>query len=329
MQYRMALNKTSIKDIFNKFKNLRVLLIGDTIIDDYYFVTPNCVSIKDPIISTRFIKKERYLGGVFATARHLSQFVKEVNIITLLGEKNKNESFIKKSINSKVKYSFFTKPGSYTTVKERFIDSYKLVKMFKMEYLDDSPIQGGLGKKVIEKIRSIYKDYDMVLINDFGHGFLNDRVMDPITSLKTFIGANIQTKNSNFVFNPITKCKRADFISLNSFEIRLAFQNKDDDLRILIRKLAKLRRYKDILLTLGKNGAMFYRSKISSAPAFEVKPIDTIGAGDAVFAVGSLLSFSKTDEEIIPIISNAAGAAATQYVGNKDIVTLDKILKYF
>jgi len=83
------------------------------------------------------------------------------------------------------------------------------------------------------------------------------------------------------------------------------------------------------LLTLGKNGAMFYRSKISSAPAFEVKPIDTIGAGDAVFAVGSLLSFSKTDEEIIPIISNAAGAAATQYVGNKETITQEKILNYF
>ena len=325
----MALSKSLVKGIFGKFKNLRVLLIGDTIIDDYYFVMPNGISIKDPIISTRFIKKERYLGGVFATARHLSQFVKEVNVITLLGEKKKNESFIEKSINPRIKYSFFTKPGSHTTIKERFIDSYKLIKLFKMEYLDDSPIPDSLGRKVIENIRSVYKGYDMVLINDFGHGFLNEKIMGSITSLKKFIGANIQTKNSNFGFNPVTKCKRADFISLNPFEIRLLFHNKDDDLETLLRRLAGLRMYKDILLTLGKNGAMFYRSKINSAPAFEIRPVDTIGAGDAVFAVGSLLSFSKIDEEILPIISNAAGAAATQYVGNKEVISPKKILEYF
>lgn len=325
----MALSKNSIKGIFNKFKNLKVLLIGDTIIDDYYFVTPNGISIKDPIISTKFIKKERYLGGVFATARHLSQFVKEVNVITLLGEKKKNEEFIESSIGQRIKYLFFIKPGSYTTIKERFIDSYKLVKLFKMEYLDDSPVSDDLSRKIIEKIRGVYHGYDMILINDFGHGFISQNIIDSITELKKFIGANIQTKNSNYGFNPVTKCKKADFISLNPFEIRLVFQNKDDDFETLLRRLAGLRIYKDILLTLGKNGAMFYRNKINSAPAFEVRPIDTIGAGDAVFAVSSLLSFSNTDESILPIISNAAGAAATQYVGNKETITLDKILRYF
>lgn len=325
----MALSKSLVNGIFSKFKGLKILLIGDAIIDDYYFVTPNGISIKDPIISTKFIKKERYLGGVFATARHLSQFVKEVNVITLLGEKKKNKDFVDRSIVPRIKYSFFTKPGSYTTVKERFIDSYKLVKLFKMEYLDDSPVPDDLSRKIIEKICGVYRGYDMILINDFGHGFLNQKIIDSITKLKKFIGANIQTKNSNYGFNPVTKCKKADFISLNPFEIRLVFQNRDDDFETLLRRLAGLRMYKDILLTLGKNGAMFYRNKINSAPAFEVRPVDTIGAGDAVFAVGSLLSFSKIDEEIFPVISNAAGAVATQYVGNKETVTLDKILKYF
>ena len=94
----MAPTKSSVKAIFKKFKGLKVLLIGETIIDDYYFVMPNGISIKDPIISTKFIKKERYLGGVFATARHLSQFVKEVNVITLLGEK----VLVKKILNQKM-----------------------------------------------------------------------------------------------------------------------------------------------------------------------------------------------------------------------------------
>src|SRR3989338_8175480 len=118
----MALSKSLVNGILGKFKGLKVLLVGDAIIDDYYFVTPNGISIKDPIISTQFIRKERYLGGVFATARHLSQFVKEVNVITLLGEKKKNKEFIAKSIPQGGKYSYFTKPGAYTTIKERFID---------------------------------------------------------------------------------------------------------------------------------------------------------------------------------------------------------------
>ena len=177
----MALSKSLVKEIFGKFKDLKVLLIGETILDDYYFVTPNGISIKDPIISTRFIKKERYLGGVFATARHLSQFVKEIDVITLLGEKEKNKNFVDKSISPGVKYSFFTKPGSHTIIKQRFIDSYKLIKLFKMEYLDDSPIPDELGRKITEKIRSVHQDYDLVLIDDFGHGFLNQKMIDSIT----------------------------------------------------------------------------------------------------------------------------------------------------
>jgi len=325
----MVPNRSEVRNVFRKFKDLKVLLVGETIIDDYFFVDPNGVSIKDPIISTKFVKKERYLGGVFAIANHLANFVKEVHVVTLLGDKNENKEFIKSKLNSKIKCSFFTKKGAHTIIKERFVDSYKLVKLFKMEYLDESPMQGSLKEDILGKIKKIYDDYDLILINDFGHGLLDEDMVNEIASLNKFVGVNIQTKNSNYGFNLVTKCKQADFITLNQIEIRLLFRSKNESFKVLFDKLIDLNNYKEILLTLGKNGSMFYRNKVNSAPALITKPIDTIGAGDAVFGITSLMSFCKVKEDLVPLISNAAGAAATTYMGNKESVDLNKILDFF
>ena len=325
----MKIDKEKVKEVFNGFKSLKVLIIGETIIDDYFFVRPNGITIKDPIISTEFIKKERYLGGVFSAARHLSQFVDKVHVITLLGEKQENRDFINSSIKSNIICSFFVKPGTHTIIKKRFIDSYKLTKLFKMEYLDDTPISKDLKKNVLNKINDIYKEYDVILINDYGHGFLTKDMIDQIGTLRKFLCVTIQTKNSNYGFNLVTKCDRADFLSLNQLEIRLLFQNREEDFKSLLKKLIEMKRYKEIMLTLGKNGVMFYRSKINHSPAFVTNPIDTIGAGDAVFGFSSLMSFLKIDEKIIPEIANASGAVATQYMGNKELITLENILKYF
>lgn len=325
----MNIDKETVKEVFNRFKSLKVLIIGETIIDDYFFVRPNGIAIKDPIISVEFIKKERYLGGVLATARHISQFVDKVHVITLLGEKEENKDFINNSIKSNISCSFFVKPGSRTIVKQRFIDSYRLIKLFKMEYLDNTLLTEDLKKSVLNKIDSIYKEYDIILINDLGHGFLTKDMIDQIVTLKKFLCVSIQTKNSNYGFNLITKCDRADFLSLNQLEIRLLFQNKRDDFESLLKKLIGMKKYKEIMLTLGKNGVMFYRNKINHAPALVTNPVDTIGAGDAVFGISSLMSFLNIDEKIIPEIANASGAVAVQYVGNKESVTLENILKYF
>ena len=60
--------------LIDNFKKLKVLVIGETIIDQYVFCEALGKSGKEPVLVLRDIKTEEYLGGAAALSRHLSQF---------------------------------------------------------------------------------------------------------------------------------------------------------------------------------------------------------------------------------------------------------------
>ena len=68
-----------------KIKNLNVLIIGDAIIDQYDTVKPLNKPLKENILATRYLKSDIFLGGVFAAATNLSQFNKNIEICTVIG----------------------------------------------------------------------------------------------------------------------------------------------------------------------------------------------------------------------------------------------------
>src|SRR3989344_7276533 len=97
------------KEYLEKMKSLNVLVIGDTIIDEYHFTDPKGRTIKDPILSVDYIRHERYAGGALAIANHISNFAKNVRLVTVLGDKKRNEEFIIKKLNKNISAKFFTK----------------------------------------------------------------------------------------------------------------------------------------------------------------------------------------------------------------------------
>ena len=95
--------------LIEKLKEKRVLLIGDTIIDHYIFVQPKGRAVKDPILSVNYSHEEKYAGGVLAVANHISSFVNEVKVLTLLGDKLRHQDFISNAVFQNIKLKTFTK----------------------------------------------------------------------------------------------------------------------------------------------------------------------------------------------------------------------------
>ena len=71
-----------------KIKKLKVLIIGETIIDQYIFCEALGKSGKEPILVLRDLETQKYLGGALAIARHLSDFCNNVSLLSFLGEDN-------------------------------------------------------------------------------------------------------------------------------------------------------------------------------------------------------------------------------------------------
>ena len=96
----------------------------------------------------------------------------------------------------------------------------------------------------------------------------------------------------------------------------------------MVKKISKQLHCPNINTTLGHEGTLIYsHGKFSRAPALSWKVIDTIGAGDAVLALTSPLTFLDVDPEIVAFIGNCAGALAVQYLGNKETIDYGDLTK--
>ncbi|MFA6549213.1 MAG: cytidyltransferase, partial [Candidatus Margulisiibacteriota bacterium] len=126
----------SLATQLNKLKNLKVLLIGDGIIDEYHYCDAMGRSSKAHLVVNRFINHEVFAGGAFALANHLSSICDRIKLVTLLGENDTKEKFISKNLRPNVDPKYFYRKNSSTIVKKRYLNNYSSQKLFEVNYLD-------------------------------------------------------------------------------------------------------------------------------------------------------------------------------------------------
>ena len=105
--FKTNYNSDKLLNHIDSLKDLNVLVIGDTIIDEYHTCTPLGKSSKSPTISSIFRSGVSYAGGILAIANHINQYVNKVKLVTLLGEENAQEELICNKLDSNIDRSFF------------------------------------------------------------------------------------------------------------------------------------------------------------------------------------------------------------------------------
>ena len=129
-----------INSLIDKIKDLRVMIVGDSILDEYIYTDTLGKSAKESILATLKKNEEIFAGGSIA-ANNISDFCKSVCLITTLGSKSKEqENFIKSQLSPKIKLCSVSLKDRPITKKTRFIDSSYRRKMFEVYDMDDSPI---------------------------------------------------------------------------------------------------------------------------------------------------------------------------------------------
>ena len=318
-----------IETLLKKIKNINILVIGDTIIDEYVFVTPKGRAIKDPILSVEYINQESYAGGVLAVVNHLSTFVNNIQLVTVIGDKESKIDFINNSVDSNVSVKAFVKDDSPTTIKRRYVDAYKNNKLFKIEVINDKPISEKLSDEIVGYLLSEIEKYDLVFVADFGHGFINNEIRRVLEQESKFLSINVQSNSANMGFNYVNLYKKVDFLTMNDTEIRLPLMMRFEPIEEVITEFHKRFGHNKFLLTLGKKGSVLYNGdKLTYSPVLIDKVVDTVGAGDALFAISSLFTYLNVDDEIVPFVANCAGGIKANYLGNKESVTKERLIKF-
>jgi rfaE bifunctional protein nucleotidyltransferase chain/domain len=137
-----------IKSKVDNLKNLKVLVVGETIIDQYVFCEALGKSGKEPVLVLRDLNMEQYAGGAAAIARHLSDFCGTVSLLSMLGEKKEHEDFVLDSLPNNIEPYFIYKDEAPTITKKRYVDYISKSKSLGVYSINDSQMNGENSKFV-------------------------------------------------------------------------------------------------------------------------------------------------------------------------------------
>lgn len=280
----------------DRVKDLKVCVIGETIIDEFIEVVYEGQSMKSFCPVFRYAspdgEKRVQQGGASAIAGHLRDFVKKVDLIT-------NED------------------GGI--VKTRLIDADDQKKHVELNKFD---------RRQFGPLTPDVSAYDVVIVADFGHGFCDGLKADGKFHFMA------QTNSNNFGYNRMSKWKAFPKKSacLDLREASLQVNRKADfSSPGAIRELFTYEiGAEKLFLTLGRNGAVYFDGEnYFNQPVFKGPVVDTIGAGDTFYAFSSLAAEIEFDrpEDILVIPSLAASLACT-WLCNEENVTASKLFEY-
>jgi rfaE bifunctional protein nucleotidyltransferase chain/domain len=316
--------------LIESIKNYRVVLVGDAIIDEYQYVLPMGKSPKENMIATRFQDQELFAGGVFAAANHLATFCREVEIITALGGDESFEELIRKSLLPNVKLHSLVRSGAPTTRKRRLIDPSYMRKLFEVYFMDDEPLTVDLQRELDTMIAKITPDADVVIVTDFGHGLIGPSAIATLTANANFLGINTQSNSANHGYNLVTKYAKADYICIDTPEARLALSDRVSGVGDIAHRLLRDRiDCQKIIITQGKHGCVTYErgDVVHTIPSFAGNVVDTVGAGDAFFAVTTPLVAAGAPMHRVGFIGNVVGALKVEIIGHRRSVDKASLIK--
>jgi rfaE bifunctional protein nucleotidyltransferase chain/domain len=328
--FRQRYSLQDILDIIDKMATLNVLVIGDTIIDEYQYCEPIGISSKDPAIVVRYQSHDVFAGGVLAVANHVANFANQVHLVTVLGERNSYEDFIRSQLSPNIHPSFVYQKDASTIVKRRFVEGYSLNKLFEIYVMNGGNISGEQERQVCNWLKKQLPQTDVAIAADFGHGAISKSMRNTLVRRAPFLAINTQANAGNRGFHTIERYSHADYVCIAEHEIRLEMRDLSGKLRPMMDLLAQKFDCSHFVVTRGKRGCYVRggAEEFVVVPSLARQVVDRVGAGDAFLSVTSLAAILKVPHEILGFIGNVVGALAVEIMGNQKSIDKPSVKKF-
>jgi rfaE bifunctional protein kinase chain/domain/rfaE bifunctional protein nucleotidyltransferase chain/domain len=326
--FRKQHSAEEVVRLIEKLRSLKVLVLGEAILDEYVYCDALGKSAKEPILAMRHLNDEMYAGGSLAIANHVAEFCDHVELLTYIGTKNSQEAFIRENLKPNIKPTLISKSDSPTIVKRRYVEKYLVTKLLEVYDMNDEPLPEDEDNALCSALEKILPKVDLVIVADFGHGLISSRAIELLSRKAPYLAVNTQINAGNIGYHAISRYQRADYICIHEGEIRLDRRSRRGELKTLVRDLSKKMNCSTVMVTRGKYGTQIYQEDgFFECPSLAVRIIDRVGAGDAVLAVTSLCAAAKMPGDVIGFVGNLAGAQAVGIVGNSASVGRVGLLK--
>lgn len=327
--FRAQHSLDEIEGYLARASNLRALVIGEPIIDEYVFCTPLGKSSKDPILAFQYSSTESHAGGTLAIANHLCGLLGDVGLLAEIGDIEGREDFILRHLQPQVRPQFLTRSGAPTIHKRRFLDKHTGNRLIELYLMDDSARPAGADLPLKTAIDGLAPQYDVVVVADYGHGMMTANAIEAVQTRSRFLALNVQSNAGNRGYNLVSKYRRAEYVCLAAHEVELEGRLRNADLEHLVAVMRNRIDAHRFTITRGHAGSIHFEPKgaVVQVPAFATHVTDRVGAGDAVLAVTAILHAAGAPSDVVGFIGNIAGAIMCAELGNRYAITRPTLRK--
>lgn len=320
------MKKEELKEILNSFKNLKVGVVGDVMLDDYLIGNVDRISPEAPVPVVS-IKSERFsLGGAANVANNLSTLGVKTFCFGVIGRDFDGDRLLKelekKNINISGIVNTVDRP---TTVKKRVVSGNH--QLLRLDWENSSHIRINTENFLLKKIEDKIIELDAVILSDYNKGVLTPRVTKKIIELckKNSIAVTIDPKPTN-----VENYFGATSMTPNRKEaVECLGKKLSDNMNEIGEELKNKLKLDNLLLTKSEEGmSLFQRDKTINIPTYAEEVFDVIGAGDTVISLYTLGLALKLDPEIAAKIANTAAGVVVEKMGTST-VTAEEILEFY
>jgi len=321
---RQGFHVEELLENLEKFKDASMLIIGDTIVDQYVACDAIGMSAEAPVIVARELETRDYVGGAAVIALHTRTLGAKCNYLSVVG-RDQNAAFVRDELNSKnVDHVLVEDTSRPTTLKIRYMVEQQ--KMFRVSRLKEHNVPKAVEDQIITEIRNKAPYVSGIVVSDFVYGVITPRVLEVIGEMNSrhnlLVFGDLQC--SSQVGN-VSKFKDFHLLSTTEREARIALGTHDEGVEWVSNALINKTGAKNLIMKLGSEGFIAYSKEsdgfINSQnfPALNPVPIDVVGAGDSLLAVLAVGLCSGIPLMLSSAIGACMAALAVQNVGNNSV----------
>ncbi len=320
MTISIMVYEKKIQEIFAKFQNLKIMIIGDSMIDAYTWGHVHKISPEAPVPVMQVFKKEKRLGGAANVALNLKAMGSYPILCSVIGYDKNGEKFL-----SLLKKNQLDTTGILqshrrnTTIKERVIAKNQHVLRIDQEdeYAIDPVEENALIAYFKEKISVI----DAIIFQDYDKGGITPLLIQKITQMakRNNIPVMVDPKHKNFLHY-----KNVDLFKPNLLELSQGMQTKMDvhkekHFNDVVETFMQKNHLKKILVTLSADG-VYINNTVEKKEKYWIKAhtksvVDVSGAGDTVISIATLCTTLQLPTFWVAYIANLAGSMACEKFG--------------
>lgn len=324
------MSTTDFKQLFKKFSSAKIGVIGDVMLDTYWWGQVDRISPEAPVPIVMVDRKEQRIGGAANVALNLSSLGAPVTIFSLLGEDEDGSILSDLLKEQRITTSYLLRTTSrITTNKIRVISRNQ--QMLRLDSETVRPLLEEEQQLLIGQIEKFIRNESpqAIIFEDYNKGVLTENVISSVIRLckKFSVITAVDPKRKHFF-----QYKDVDIFKPNLKEAREALNLLQDEadepfLLSIHDKLQKKLKHRISLITLSEKGVFYKNAQTSDiVPSYIRNVADVSGAGDTVIAVATLIYAITKDVKLMAEVANLAGGLVCESVGTVAI-SKQKLLK--